>query len=61
LSGGDAQEDAEMGEIPKKPLNTGQRNRRWYRRILRNRSVLIAAFWMVNSIAKLARLFFDGS
>lgn len=61
-SGGDAQEDAEMGTTdPKKPLNTGQRVRRWYRRVLRNRSILLAAFWMFKAIVKLARFFLDGS
>lgn len=49
-----------MGDDPKKPLNIGQRVRRWYRRVLRNRSILLAAFWMVNSIVKLVRFFFDG-
>lgn len=47
-------------DYPKKPLNIGQRVRRWYRRVLRNRSLLLAAFWMVHTIVKLARLFFDG-
>ena len=45
---------------PKKPLNTGQRVRRWYRRVLRNRSILLAAFLMVRAIVKLARFLFDG-
>lgn len=60
LSDGDAQEDAEMGNDPKKPLNTGQRVRRWYRRVFRNRSLLLAAFLMVKAIVKLARFLFDG-
>lgn len=49
-----------MGKVPKKPLNIGQRVRRWYRRVLRNRSLLLAALWVVKAIVKLARFFFDG-
>lgn len=55
------------------PLDTGQRIRRerrkrrtrkWVRRILRNRRLLMVVLWMANAIVKLARLIgqvIDGS
>lgn len=46
---------------PMKPLSTGQRIRRWIRRILRKRRILMVAIGVVKAIAYIARLIFDGS
>ncbi len=58
---------------PIDPLDTGKRIRRerrkrrprkWVRRVLRNRCVLLVVLWMVNTIVQLARLIgqvIDGS
>lgn len=47
-----------MGNRPVKPLSTGQRIRRWIRRILRKRRALMVVLWMVKTIVQLTRLFF---
>ena len=62
-----------MDKLSIDPLDTGKRIRRerrkrrtrkWVRRVLRNRRMLLAVLWMANAILKLARLIgqvIDGS